>query len=106
MIMTTTMTVDGYRVARYLGIVRGIIVRAPTISQGIMGGLKSVIGGRIGAYTDMCEQARRQAYEQLIDHAIEIGANAVISVSYEGSEVAAGAVEVMAYGTAVVLEPA
>ena len=103
--VTTTFTIEGYRIARYLGVVRGIIVRAPTISQGILGGLKSIVGGRIGAYTEMCEQARQQAYELLIDHATALGANAVLGLRFDASEVRAGATEVLCYGTAVVIEP-
>lgn len=104
---TTTFSIEGYRIARYLGVVRGIIVRAPTISQGILGGLKSIIGGQIGAYTEMCEQARQQAYELLIDHAIALGANAVVGLRFDASEVASksSATEVLCYGTAVVIEP-
>jgi len=105
--VTTTFTVEGYRISKYLGVVRGIIVRAPTIPQGIMGGLKSIVGGRIGAYTEMCEQARQQAFELLIDHAIQIGANAVVGLRYDASDVGArtSATEVLCYGTAVILEP-
>jgi len=105
--VTTTFTIEGYRIARYLGIVRGIIVRAPTIPQGILGGLKSIVGGRIGAYTEMCEQTRQQAYELLIDHAVQIGANAVVGLRYDASDVGVrtSATEVLCYGTAVVLEP-
>lgn len=103
--VTTTFTIEGYRIAKYLGVVRGIIVRAPTISQGIMGGLKSIIGGQIGAYTTMCEQTRQQAYELLIDHAIAIGANAIVGLRYESSEIGSGATEVLCYGTGVVIEP-
>lgn len=104
---TTTFSIEGYRIARYLGVVRGIIVRAPTISQGILGGLKSIVGGRIGAYTEMCEQTRQQAYELLIDHAIALGANAVVGLRFDASEVASkvNATEVLCYGTAVVIEP-
>jgi uncharacterized protein YbjQ (UPF0145 family) len=107
MIVTTTFTIEGYRVRRYLGIVRGLIVRAPTISQGIVGGLKSIIGGRIGAYAEMCEQARQQAYDLLIDHAQAMGANAIVGLHYDASEVAAkvSATEVLCYGTAVIVEP-
>jgi len=106
-IVTTTFSIEGYRIRQYLGIVRGIIVRAPTITQGISGGLKSIIGGRIGAYTEMCEQARQQAYELLVDHAEAIGANAIVGLRYDASEVAskASATEVLCYGTAVVVEP-
>jgi uncharacterized protein YbjQ (UPF0145 family) len=103
--VTTTFGFEGYRVARYLGMVRGIIVRAPTISQGIIGGLKSIVGGRIGAYTEMCEQARQQAYELLIDHARALGANAILGIRYDASEIGQGATEVLCYGTAVVIEP-
>jgi uncharacterized protein YbjQ (UPF0145 family) len=103
--VTTTFTIEGHRITRYLGVVRGLTVRAPTISQGIVGGLKSIVGGRIGAYTEMCEQARQQAYELLVDHARALGANAVVGLRYDASEVATGASEVLCYGTAVVIEP-
>lgn len=105
--VTTTFTIEGYRIKQYLGVVRGIIVRAPTISQGILGGLKSIIGGRIGAYTEMCEQTRQQAYDLLVDHAVAVGANAVVGLRFDASEVAskASATEVLCYGTAVVIEP-
>ena len=105
--VTTTLSVEGYRIKEYKGVVRGITVRAPTIMQGILGGLKSVIGGRIGAYTEMCEQARQQAYDLLIQHALELGANPVVGLRYDASEVVAkeSATEVLCYGTAVVIEP-
>ena len=103
--VTTTFTIEGYRIERYLGIVRGIIVRSPTIAQGIMGGLKSIIGGRIGSYTEMCEQARQQAYDLIIDHAVALGANAIVGLRYDASEVARGGTEVLCYGTAVVIAP-
>ncbi|MEX1256425.1 MAG: YbjQ family protein [Gemmatimonadota bacterium] len=106
--VTTTFTIEGYRITAYLGIARGIIVRAPTIPQGIVGGLKNLVGGRIGAYTEMCEQARRQAFELLIEHAREMGANAIVGLRYDASEVVSkgSATEVLCYGTAVVIEPA
>jgi uncharacterized protein YbjQ (UPF0145 family) len=105
--VTTTFTIEGYRIREYKGVIRGIIVRAPTIAQGIVGGLKSIIGGRIGAYTQMCEQARQQAYELMISHAQEVGANAVVGLRYDASEVVSkgSATEVLCYGTAVVIEP-
>ena len=104
--MTTTFTVEGRRIREYKGLVRGITVRAPTIAQGILGGLKSIIGGQIGAYTEMCEQARSTAYDLMVQHAREVGANAVLGVSYDASEVASksSATEVLCYGTAAVLE--
>ena len=107
--VTTTFTIEGCRIREYRGMVRGIIVRAPTIAQGIVGGLKSIIGGQIGAYTEMCEQTRQQAYDLLIEHAMAVGANAVVGVRYDASEIAGGrgggATEVLCYGTAVVIEP-
>jgi uncharacterized protein YbjQ (UPF0145 family) len=87
-------------------VARGIIVRTPTIGQGIAGGLKRMIGGNIGAYTRMCEQAREQAYEVLIQHAETMGANAIVGLRYDASEVADAATEVLCYGTAVVIERA
>jgi uncharacterized protein YbjQ (UPF0145 family) len=104
--VTTTFTIDGFRIKEYKGIVRGIIVRAPTIAQGIVGGLKNIVGGQIGAYTEMCEQARRQAYERCLEHANEIGANAIVGLRYDASEVVSkgSATEVLCYGTAVVIE--
>lgn len=108
MIVTTTFDVEGYRVRRYLGVVRGIIVRAPTIPQGILGGLKSIVGGQIGAFTTMCEQTRQQAFDKMIQHARQIGANAVVGLRYDASDLGgqARATEVLCYGTAVLLERA
>jgi uncharacterized protein YbjQ (UPF0145 family) len=102
---TTTFHFEGHRITDYKGMVRGIVVRAPTISQGIMGGLKKIVGGRIGAYREMCEQARGEALEHLLKHAEEVGANAVVGLRYESSDVADAATEVLCYGTAVVIEP-
>jgi uncharacterized protein YbjQ (UPF0145 family) len=105
-LVSTTFDVQGRRVRDYKGIVRGITVRAPTIAQGILGGLKSIIGGRIGAYTEMCEQTRQAAYDLMVQHARELGANAVLGMRFDASEVASksSATEVLCYGTAVVLE--
>src|SRR5258708_12720629 len=85
--VSTTFSIEGYRITQYKGLVRGIVVRSPTIGQGILGGLKSIIGGQIGAYAEMCEQAREQAYELLVDHARQLGANAIVGVQYESSDV-------------------
>jgi len=104
--VTTTFTIEGYRITQYLGIVRGLIVRSPTITQGILGGLKSIVGGRVGAYTEMCEQTRQQAYDLLIDHARALGANAIVGLHYDASEIggkSSSATEVLCYGTAVVI---
>jgi uncharacterized protein YbjQ (UPF0145 family) len=105
--VTTTFSIEGYRITAYRGIVRGIIVRAPTIVQGLFGRLKNIIGGQIGAYTEMCEQARQQAYDLMIQHAVQMGANAVVGLRYDASEVVSkgSATEVLCYGTAVVIEP-
>ena len=106
--VTTTFTIEGYKIVEYKGIVRGIIVRAPTIMQGFLGGLKNIIGGQIGAYQEMCEQARQQAYDLLIEHAREAGANAIVGLRYDASEVVSkgSATEVLCYGTGVVIQPA
>jgi uncharacterized protein YbjQ (UPF0145 family) len=107
MMVSTTFDIQGRRIREYKGLVRGLIVRSPTIGQGIMGGLKSIVGGQIGAYTEMCEQARQAAYDRLVAHAREVGANAILGVRYDASDVGGGrsaATEVLCYGTAVVLE--
>ena len=103
--VTTTFTIEGHRIEKYLGVVRGIIVRSPTIVQGVLGSFKSIIGGRIGSYTNMCEQARQQAYDLMIEHALQMGANAVIGFHYDASEVVSkfSATEVLCYGTAVII---
>jgi len=102
---TTTFDFNDHNIAEYKGMVRGIVVRAPTISQGIVGGLKKIVGGRIGAYREMCEQARGEALEHMLEHAAEVGANAVVGLRYESSDVVDTATEVLCYGTAVVIEP-
>ncbi|MBX3709929.1 MAG: YbjQ family protein [Gammaproteobacteria bacterium] len=107
MLVITTLEVEGYRIVDYRGIVRGIIVRAPTIMQGFWGTLKNMLGGNIGAYTAMCEQTRQLAYKFMVEHAQAVGANAVIGMRYDSSQVSSGGVsgtEVLCYGTAVVLD--
>ena len=106
MFITTTFDFEGYRIMEYKGMVRGIVVRSPTVVQGIVGGLKNIIGGRIGAYTEMCEQARQQAYDAMLKHAQELGANAIVGVRYDASEVVStgSASEVLCYGTAVIIQ--
>jgi uncharacterized protein YbjQ (UPF0145 family) len=108
MYVTTTLAFEGYRIKEYKGVVRGIVVRAPTIMQGIFGGLKQIVGGNIGAYTEMCEQAREEAFDLLVQHASERGANAIIGLAYDASDLGGtrhSATEVLCYGTAVVIEP-
>ena len=106
--VTTTFELPGFRVVECRGVVRGIVVRSPTLLQGFLGGLKTMIGGRIGAYTAMCEQTRQQAYDEMVNHARQLGANAIVGMRYDGSSVESGsngASEVLCYGTAVVVEP-
>jgi uncharacterized protein YbjQ (UPF0145 family) len=94
---------DGYEVSEYLGIVRGIVVRAQTISQGIRGAFSSILGGNIRAFEEVCEAARSQAYDRMVEHAVDEGADAVIAMRYDATEFAQGVTEVLAYGTAVKL---
>lgn len=103
MLASTTFDIPGYEIVELKGMVRGVIVRSPTISQGIIGGLKNLIGGKIGAYTEMCDQTRGQAFEEMERHAAQLGANAVVGIRYDASSVESkgAAVEVLCYGTAV-----
>ena len=103
-IVTTGNEVAGHRITEYLGIVRGIVVRSPTIGQGFFGGLKRIVGGNIEAFADACEQARREAYKRMLEHAIDKDADAVIAMRYDATEFAESTTEVLAYGTAVRLE--
>ena len=102
-IVTTSDAFDGKNITQYLGVVRGIVVRAPTIAQGIMGGLKSIIGGHIGAYTQMCEHAREDAYQLMLAHANKLGANAIIAMRYDAGDLGQAGTEVLCYGTAVII---
>lgn len=101
MIVTTSNHLEGHVITAYLGIVRGIVVRTPTITQGIMGGLKAAFGGNIESYAQVCEDAREQAFERMVAHAEERGADAVIAMRYDANEFAESTTEVLAYGTAV-----
>jgi uncharacterized protein YbjQ (UPF0145 family) len=103
MIVTTGIEVAGRPIGEYIGIVRGIVVRSPNIAQGILGGLQSIIGGNIESYAAVCEQAREEAYERMVQHAYEMGADAIIGMRYDATEFTQGATEVLAYGTAVKL---
>jgi uncharacterized protein YbjQ (UPF0145 family) len=98
---TTTFELPGYRVTKSFGVVRGIIVRSRSIIGNFGAGLQSIFGGNITIYTSMCERARDDAFNQMITHAGQLGANAVIGVRYDATEVAAGITEVLCYGTAV-----
>ncbi len=101
MIVTTANDAAGYRVTEYLGVVRGIVVRAQTITQGLRGAFASVFGGNIVAYEEVCEQARKDAFRRMLDHARDMGANAIVAMRYDATEFAPGITEVLAYGTAV-----
>lgn len=101
MIVTTANEVEHREIVEYLGIVRGIVVRTPTVFQGIAGGLKSIIGGNIEAFANACEAARQQAYDRMLQHAEELQADAVIAMRYDATGFAQNATEVLAYGTAV-----
>lgn len=103
-IVTTGIAFDGYRITKYHGVVRGIIVRSPTIVQGILGGLMTIFGGRIGSYEKMCEQTRNAAFDHMLKQASALGANGIIGIGYDASEVARNAHEVLCYGTAVTIE--
>ena len=99
--VTTALDLPGYRVARSLGVVRGIIVRSRSIVGNIGASLQTLLGGNISIYTTLCEKAREDAFRLMIEHAAQLGANAVIGVRYDANEISPGVTEVLAYGTAV-----
>jgi uncharacterized protein YbjQ (UPF0145 family) len=101
---TTVFTLDGFRTVRTLGVVRGITVRSRSVFGTIGGSLQMLVGGNITLFTQLCERTRMEAYEIMCRHADEMGANAVIGVRYDATEVFRGATEVLCYGTAVVVE--
>jgi uncharacterized protein YbjQ (UPF0145 family) len=103
--VTTAFVLDGYRIVKNFGIVRGIIVRSRSIVGNFVAGLQTFFGGNITMYTSMCERARTEAFQILLQHASDLGANAVIGMRYDATEVMAGITEVLAYGTAVLVEP-
>ena len=99
--VTTGNHFDGYLVSEYLGVVRGIVVRAATITQGIRGAFSSVFGGNIKAFEELCEAAREQAFERMVEHAREMGADGIVAMRYDATEFSQNVTEVLAYGTAV-----
>ena len=103
---TTAFTIAGHRIVRELGIVRGLTVRTRGIGGRFQAGISAVVGGKVDAFIEMCEQARGEALQHMIDHARTMGANAVIGMRYDTTEIAEGMDEVLAYGTAVVIESA
>ena len=102
---TTAFELDGYKVTRGLGIVRGIVVRSRSVVGNFFAGIQTMIGGNITLYTDLCEQTREEAFDLMLQHAQQMGANAVVGVRYDATEVMQGVTEVLCYGTAVVVEP-
>jgi len=101
---TTAFTLDGYRIVRNLGVVRGIMVRSRSIFGSIGGALQTLVGGNISLFTSLCEKTRNEAFELMVQHAEQLGANAVIGVDYDATEVMNGVTEVLCYGTAVVVQ--
>ena len=102
--VTTAFDLPGHRVVRNLGIIRGIVVRSRSIVGTLGASLQTLVGGNITLYTELCEKARADAFRLLLEHAAESGANAIVGVRYDANEVAQGVTEVLAYGTAVVVE--
>jgi uncharacterized protein YbjQ (UPF0145 family) len=103
--VTTAFELPGFRIVRNLGVVRGITVRSRSVFGTIGGSLQTLVGGNITLFTQLCEKARGEAFEIMIQHASEIGANAIIGARYDANEVMGGVTEVLAYGTAVIVEP-
>ena len=103
-LVTTNIGLEGYKVVKNLGVVRGIIVRSRSLIGNIGAGFQILFGGNISLYSQLCERTRSDAYELMIRHAQELGANAVLAFRYDATEIAGGVTEVLAYGTAVVVE--
>jgi uncharacterized protein YbjQ (UPF0145 family) len=105
-LVTTALELPGYRIVKSLGVVRGLTVRSRSIVGNIAGGIQSLFGGNITIYTNLCERTRSETFQLMCQHARQLGANAVIAMRYDATEVMAGLTEVLCYGTAVVVEPA
>ncbi len=103
--VTTAQELPGYRIVRSFGLVRGITVRSRSVIGNFFGGLQSLFGGNITIYTELCEQARDETYRDMVRHARALGANAIIAVRYDATELMSGLTEVLCYGTAVMVEP-
>ena len=103
--VTTAFTLDGYRIIKTLGLVRGIVVRSRSIFGTIGAGLQTIVGGNITLLSELCEKTREQSYELMCAHADQMGANAIIGVRYDATEVMQSVTEVLCYGTAVIVEP-
>ena len=103
---TTALSIDGYRSTKSLGVVRGVTVRSRSVFGTIGAGLQTLVGGNISLLTDLCERTRAEAFGLMLEHAQELGANAVVAIQYDATEVMTGVTEVLCYGTAVVMVPA
>ena len=103
-LITTSTNLEGYRIVKHLGVVRGITVRSRSALGNIAGGFQSLFGGRLSIYVELCENTREEAFQLLIQHAQVLGANAVINMRYDANEIMQGVTEVLAYGTAVMVE--
>jgi uncharacterized protein YbjQ (UPF0145 family) len=103
--VTTAFELPGYRVKQNLGVVRGIVVRSRNVFVNIGAGLQTLVGGNIKAWSKLCEETRKEAFDIMIQHATEMGANAIVGARYDASEMGSGTTEVLAYGTAVIVEP-
>jgi len=104
--VTTALDLPGYRTVRNLGVVRGIVVRSRSVVGTIGAGLQTIVGGNISLFSKLCEQTRAESFELMLQHAAQLGANAIISARYDATELMNGVTEVLAYGTAVVVERA
>ena len=102
--VTTALELPGYRIVRNLGLVRGIVVRSRSVIGTIGAGLQTIVGGNISLFTKLCEQTRADSFELMLQHAAELGANAIVAAHYDATELMNGVTEVLAYGTAVVVE--
>jgi uncharacterized protein YbjQ (UPF0145 family) len=102
--VTTNIELNGYRIIKSLGIVRGITVRSRSLFGNIAGGVQTLLGGRISIYRELCEKTRKEAFQYMVQHGEEKGANAIINMRYDANEVMGGVTEVLAYGTAVIAE--
>jgi uncharacterized protein YbjQ (UPF0145 family) len=105
MLVATTNDLPGYRIVSHIGLVRGITVRSRSVIGNIGGSIQSIFGGNLSIYTNLAETARKEAYDLLVQHAQELGADAVIAMRYDANEIMEGITEVLAYGTAVKVEP-
>ena len=105
-LVTTSISLEGYKVTKQLGLVRGVTVRSRSALGNIAGGFQSLFGGRLSIYVELCENTREEAYQLMVQHAQVMGANAIINMRYDANEIMQGITEVLAYGTAVIVEPA